>query len=228
VEKERTMQNKIRFLICALFLVALTGFQAAAETFQYRESVERKGEYTSNWTITERGSQIHLTVRIDDSVQRYICSSDGAVLEFGIVNDETDTDFIAVRNDNTVRVTGRINAVEVSKSFTVREVPWGQPIPILLQQRFKDTENGLDFWILNINKIKPMYLQAKRIGTEVIEVLNREVEAYHFEIRLKGALSAFWVSNYWLDKRTREFIKFKGDYGPGSPETVMQLMKKYE
>ncbi len=222
------MLNKKHLLICTLSLVVLIGFQAAAETFQYRESVERKGDIISRWIIENETNTIRLTVRGGDAVQNYVCTSDGAVVEFGIRTNDEKTDFNAVRNGNNVKVYGRINGRKASADFMVEDIPWGQPIPILLQKQFTKTRQGLDFWILNVNKLKPVYLKAHRKGTEMVQVLDREFSAYHFEIRLRGALSAFWVSNYWLHNDTLEFLKFQGDYGPGSPETTMQLMRKYD
>jgi hypothetical protein len=222
------MLNKKHLLICTLSLVVLIGFQAAAETFQYRESVERKGDIISRWIIENDGDKINLTVVGANDIQNYVCANDGSVVEFGIKNNDGKTDFTAIRNGNTVKVYGRINGRKVSAEFTVEDIPWGQPIPILLQEQFTRTSKGLDFWILNVNKLKPIYLKAHRKGIETVQVIDREFSAYHFEIRLRGALSAFWVSNYWLHAETRDFIKFQGDYGPGSPETIMQLMRKYD
>ncbi len=221
------MRNKIYLLIC-VFLAAVSGFHATAETFQYQESVERTGNFISRWIIDRERDKISLTVMGANDIQNYVCTSDGAVLEFGIRSNDGNTDFTAIRTTNKVNVSGKINGRRVSAEFTVEEIPWGQPIPILLQEQFARTRDGLDFWILNINKLKPVYLKAYRKGTDMVKVLDEEVSAYHFEIRLRGALSAFWVSNYWLHAETRDFIKFQGDYGPGSPETIMQLMRRYD
>lgn len=222
------MRIKTLKLISILLLLSFVVFPAAGETFQYKETVERRGDIISRWKIEKEADKIILTVTGGDGVQNYVCASDGAVLEFGIRTDDNKTDFTAIRNGNTVEVSGRINGRKASAEFPVEDIPWGQPIPILLQEQFARTDEGLDFWILNINKLKPIYVKAHRKGTETVQVLDREMPAYHFEIRLRGALAAFWVSNYWLHADTKDFIKFHGDYGPGSPETTMQLIRKYD
>ncbi len=201
-------------------------FPVSAETYQYYETVERKGDYTSRWIIEEKNREIHLTILTNNSNQVYtcVCAPDGSVTELSIIDPDNDTDFIARRKGNTVDFIGTVEGKKHNKKIEVEDLPWGNPIPILLKQQYHKTDSGLDFWVLDIYKGRPIYVQAKKVNTGDVEVLDKTYSADHIEIRLRGALSPFWVANYWIHAETQEFLKFDGDFGPGSPNTIMQLM----
>lgn len=223
------MEKSKIFVFAAYLGIIITVVPLAAETFQYHETVERGEEYTSRWIIEEKNGQIHLTILNDNPNQLYtcICTPDGSVVELNILDPDTETDLLAWREGNTINLVGSANGDKHNKKIKVEDLPWGNPIPILLKRQYQKLAGGLDFIMLDIYKGRPLYLQAKKVNTGPIEVLGKEYPAHHIEIRLRGALSPFWVSSYWIHARTREFLKFDGDFGPGSPKTVMQLMKVY-
>ncbi len=223
------MRNRSIFALAACMGILLAGFPLSAETFQYYEIVERQDDYTSRWIIEEKSGRIHLTILQDNSDQVYtcICASDGAVVELSILDPDIGTDFIARREGNTVDFVGTVEGKKHNKKIEVEDLPWGNPIPILLRQQYHKIDTGLDFWVLDIYKGRPIYLRANKVHTGEIEVLDKKYPADHIEIRLRGALSPFWVADYWIHAETREFLKFDGDFGPGSPKTIMQLMAVY-
>jgi hypothetical protein len=220
------MGKRIMFLLAVCTGIVLVGISVSAETFHYHETIERGDDYISRWTIEEKNGRIHLTILTNNSEQVYkcLCTDDGAVKEFSIFDPDADTDFLAWREGNTVNFVGTVEGDKKSKKFTVEDLPWGQPIPILLKEQFHKLDSGLEFWILDINKGRPIYLQAKKVNSGRISVLDETYPAHHIEIRLRGGLSAFWVSNYWIHARTRDFLKFEGDFGPGSRKTITELM----
>ena len=205
------------------------GVYAAAETFQYHESIERGDDYTSRWIIEEKSGRISLTILQDNSDQLYtcVCTPDGAVVELSILDPDNGTDFTARREGDTVDFVGTVDGKKHNKKIEVEDLPWGNPIPILLKQQYHKIDAGLEFWVLDIYKGRPIYLKAEKVGSGNIEVLDRKYPADHIEIRLRGALSPFWVANYWIHRETQEFLKFDGDFGPGSQRTVMELMAVY-
>lgn len=223
------MSKRIIVILGLCAAVGFAGFPLTAETFQYYETIERGDDYISRWTIEEKNGKIHLTIRTENSDQLYtcICTADGSVVEFSIFDQETDTDFLAWREGDIVNFVGTVNGDKHDKKIEVEDLPWGQPIPILLKQRYRELESGLEFWILDINKGRPIYLKAEKVNSGPVKVHDEEYPADHIEIRLRGALSAFWVSNYWIHRRTKDFLKFEGDFGPGSRETITELMEIY-
>ncbi|MFP4563908.1 MAG: hypothetical protein ACLFRY_11440 [Spirochaetia bacterium] len=224
------MKKRIIGLSTMFLTIFLVSSPVFGETYQYYETVEGEESYESRWIIEEVAGMVKLSIETDEEENQYNCvmTPEGAVLEFSMYKPVRKTDFFAQREGETVKFYGAVNGRDKTKDFSVKEVPWGQPIPILLKEQFNQTEDGLDFWILDINKIRPIYLQAKQLEVEEIEVLDKKYSAYKIEVRLQGFLSAFWVSHYWLDTETKDCLKFEGDFGPGTSKSTMELMQKYE
>ncbi len=223
------MRRMIIALTAVLAGIVFFELPVSAETFKYYETVERKDDYTSRWIIEEQKGRIFLTILKDNSNEMYkcTCNPDGSVTELSILDPDNDTDFIARREGSTVNFVGTVEGKKHNKKIEVEDLPWGNPIPILLRQQYHKIDTGLDFWVLDIYKGRPIYLRANKVHTGEIEVLDKKYPADHIEIRLRGALSPFWVADYWIHAETREFLKFDGDFGPGSPKTLMQLMAVY-
>jgi hypothetical protein len=124
----------------------------------------------------------------------------------------------AVRNGNTISVSGRIDGSTVQRSITVDNAPWFQIISWSLRLFVMSSDSAIEFWYLRPDTLEAYKMTAQKKDIATMMVAGRSEHARLVELRPQGPLSIFWKGRYWFADGSGVFLKAETPTGPpGAP-----------
>jgi hypothetical protein len=131
---------------------------------------------------------------------------------------DRDTKLTAVRKENEILIDGAQNGGKIQKRLTIDSAPWFQAISLNLRRFVSSGESRTEVWTVRSDALTAHKLVAEKQALEEITAAGQTHRARAVELRLSGALSAFWKSRYWFRVNDGVFLQFEGPSGPpGSP-----------
>ena len=198
-----------------------------AGIFGYQEKVGDK-VIPFNWQAKQSDDGVTITVFEDKKAFYNLCTPDGETLKWRIT-EKGKHDIHAVRQGNTLLISGIRNSKEFSEEISIDERPWYQPLSFSLGKFLNSTAQETSFWVIRADNIEVIALTAKKIGEEVLRIKGEDIPTQKVEIRAEGFFSKFWSARYWYRKNDNLFMRYQSVHGlPGTDETIVELVKSPE
>ncbi len=198
-----------------------------AGIFGYQEKVGDK-VIPFNWQAQESNDGVTITVFEDKKAFYNLCTPDGETLKWRIT-EKGKHDIQAVRQGNTLLISGIRNGKEFSNEISIDERPWYQPLSFSLGKFLNSTAEETSFWVIRADNIEVTALTAKKMGEEVLHINGEDIPTQKVEIRAEGFFSKFWSARYWYRKGDNLFMRYQSVHGlPGTDETIVELVKSPE
>jgi hypothetical protein len=232
-----TKHSRIRITVSALIVAVSANLSFAIKTNAQTTTpdipegiysyIEKDGEQLIpfSWQAQEEDDGIAITVEEQGKTFYNLCTADGNTLKWHITIDGKH-DLTAVRQDDTIHIEGIRFGEKYSKSVSIDERPWYQPLSFSLGTFLGSDATKTSFWVIRADKIEVIALTAEKMGVENVAVNGVEVPAQKIEVRADGFYSSFWHATYWYRKSDNLFLRYQSTHGlPGSEETIVELVK---
>lgn len=157
-------------------------------------------------------------------VERHVTTTgpDYDTRRWQVVVENEQTDFMAERIDQVIRVQGIFKGEQVDKRLKIDKSPWYQAISLSLRDLISSGDTERSFWIIRFDTLTAHKIRAIKQGMESIEVNGISRLLLRFHLTLPGLLAPFWKSDYWFAMPEGTLFRFKGPSGPpGSPMTTV-------
>lgn len=221
---------RVTTLIVASFFCMNTAFasqqQEEVSPQQVVNYTEQVGDSrkTFTWELTEDNTQNIISVTEPEKSYYNVCRNDGSTLEWRLV-EPGKHDIRVVRENNRLKLSGTRFGEEIDETIDIDNRPWYQPLSYSLRDFLeKEMEKKTTFWIVRMDTMDVLSLQAEKQGEEVISIEGRDVDTKRIEVRAEGFYSSFWHGTYWYRTSDNLFVRYSSVHGlPGTPETVVEL-----
>lgn len=220
----------LAFIVCSKFSFAqYTDNDAASQDIPkgIYSYLEKDGYQVIpfNWKAEEGSDGIAITVTEQGKTFYNLCTADGKTLKWHM-QIEDKHDITAIRKDDGLHIKGIRFGKEYSKSITIDERPWYQPLSFSLGNFLDSTALKTSFWLIRADKIEVIALKAEKVGGADFVFDGTAVPAQKIEIRAEGFYSNFWHATYWYRKSDNLFLRYQSTHGlPGSAETIVELVE---
>jgi len=191
-------------------------------TYQY---LEQTGDDQSVTTWSFKNKKALLLIYGNDSVSKtYIeCSHDFIESTYKYENPVENTIFTLIRNKDKITAKGKIKGEEIEIIHDVGDGNWVQNVGFGLQNFVRSKKTSYSFFKINPNNLDLVEMVAKKEDVETIKIQNKKYEAIPVRISLPGTKSLFWHAYAWFDAQTYLFLKYQGNSGPGTDDTIITL-----
>ena len=134
-------------------------------------------------------------------------------------------DIKAVKNGETVRITGTMKGKPVDRAVDYPKHPWMQDFNLPVGAWvITNPPAPMKFSTINLMNYGWITMSAENKGRETVTVDGKTVDTYHVRLSLTGVLSWMWHGDYWFRSTDGRFIRYEGNMMPGSPKTVYELV----
>ena len=182
-------------------------------------------ETVFTWTM-EQGEYITLKTVDPLETTSLRCTENGEVLEWHLQRSE-HTSVTATRKAETILIEGMVDGDTVNKQLTIDDKPWYQFLSFSLQPFLKDTDAlHTQFWILSPRRQEMHLMEALKEGEEPVSLHGKATEAIKVRVAPDGMVGNFFYGHYWYRKSDFLWIKYQGDHGPLSPETIIHIQQE--
>jgi hypothetical protein len=138
----------------------------------------------------------------------YLLDNSFATVEWNLSIASNNTKVKAVREGNTIRISGTNNGKPYDKTESVDQDPWFQEWLSGCAESVRKGRKEFYFYSFNPSDIT---LFTKFKGTflkeETLLIHGGQIEAYRYKLGLTGLLEPFWSANYWYRKSDGNFIR---------------------
>ncbi len=193
------------------------------EKYEYRATAGKDIDIIHT-TIVSSGGSVRITNVRDEKVNTFYCTYALNTYKWEMVNPPEDVKVKARRDGNAIVVYGIFEGKKVDKTEYVDARPWYQSIPFSLTDFSASAEGPITFWTLSPDDQTPVKMKATRKSIEAVDVAGKAYKARKVRVRLTGVKSIFWKADFWYRTGDGLFVKFKGNKGPGTPTTVIELI----
>lgn len=194
----------------------------ARTTWLYQENTGRQVA-KFQWQHASLADREVITVHEENGVFVNHCDRTGRTLSWQFRQGES-TDIEAVRRGNELKITGTLEGRRIDSTHTLDERPWYQPLSFSLRSFIEAGVSETSFWTIRSDTLDVVTMQAKRQGSDEVEIAGQMVPALKVEIRRAGLFSSLWHGTFWFREADGLFVRYQGVHGPpGTSETVVQL-----
>lgn len=216
------------WLTLVVIAIASGNLFAGPDTLRYRE---RTGDDVEYLTATERvaNDTLELSSRSTTGETHTVVVNERLEsLRWTHRYPAEETEYTAVRNGQTIEVSGRSRDDKVAQTFTLSDdAPWIQSIERSLRDFALSDDSRIEFWTVQPGDIQLRKLQAVRRGRDTVAVDDTPTDAWEIRLSLPGIASLFWSATYWFRTSDGLFVRSEAVRGwPGTPVTVVELVEE--
>ena len=214
-----------------LLVLCTTGAGAQAATYRY---LERFGEEESIGVYkverldgVERGSPF-LSLDYDNPVDRHLIVLDRSLstLSWDFATKDGKTKISARRSGDLVTAEGIRGGKPLRIQKDIGSLPWYQAIDYQLAVLAPRPAGSVQvFWMILPTDISFNKMKAVTRPAETIDILGKSRVAEKVTLTVDGLPEAIWHSDYWYEKGTGLYLRFKGRRGPPwTPAVSLELL----
>ena len=188
---------------------------------------QQTGSKESVFTWTMKQGE-YVTLKTVDSMETTTlrCTGNGEVHEWHLQRGK-NTSVTATRKEETIHISGVVDGTPVDTQLAIDKKPWYQFLSFSLQPFLKDNETQqARFWILSPRRLEMHMMEATKEGEEPVPLHDKETIAIKVRVAPDGLIGKLFYGHYWYRKTDFLWIKYQGDHGPLSPETVIHLQQE--
>ena len=138
--------------------------------------------------------------------------------------DKEKSDYLAVREGNTIRISGSLEGEPVDKELEKDGLPWFQSLYYSLSRFVKSDKEEIRFWMIRPDNLSLVKLVASKEAVETIRVNGQQEATQKVRISATGLLSLLWHGHYWYRQDDGVLLQYKdGKALPGRAKIMMYL-----
>jgi hypothetical protein len=218
--------------VAVIFLCLLSSL-LSAEILTYRE-VEGETAVTHTLTVSPEppGFRIELaSQRQGGGVvrQTFRVAADLSTLAWTFNDPGRQMELDARLLSEDIVLSGTFRGKKIEKKFNAAGPPWNQLFQVGLAPFALAKEKSFQFRSIGTQgpgELKIGKFTVARKDDEMISLNGKEITAVHLRIALSGLLSIFWHGDYWYQKTTGRFLRYRGVNKPGGPVAVSELVQE--
>jgi hypothetical protein len=231
------MRNTGHRVLFFLVLLAVWGGGCSAfgESRIYRELV-RGMEYVNTYRIQENGSGFIVTIvsRLGEQIRiqkKLWLDHTYATMKWSYQDLLENIDIFAVREGDTIRLTGMDRGEQVEKVYKIDSLPWKQQFPLDLERFATSSEDSIEFWAIGTNGPADMRIakfMARKEKSDPIQYNGERTDALQVRVSFAGILSVIWHGVSWHRVSDGRFVLFDSSAAPGHPPTKVELVSELD
>ena len=221
----RTASPASIVILCVLLLLLPAGLSAQGTLVLREREAGRETMIRESAQSTLDGAILSSQ---SDSGDRETAWVDGSsfALRMQYSSPGAGSEFIAVREGDSLRVRGRIRGRDVDRAVRIDDRPWLCLVELCLGRYMRVEGAGtFTFWVLDSGTGEAHKLSAQRVGRENIQAAGGAVEAVRVRFTVPGIAPLFWSASWWFRASDGVFLRYEMPRGmPGTPKTVLELI----
>lgn len=212
----------------SLFVLGPTLLFAKDASAIRRSYLQQMGSEQSAFTWTmEQGEFVTLKTIEPLETTTIRCKASGEVLQWHLQRGNS-TSITAIRKGETIHIKGTVNGDMVEKQLLIDDKPWYQFLSFSLQPFLKNESfQKTQFWILAPRRLEMHMMAALKEEEVPVTLHGKEIPAIKVRVAPDGLVGKLFYGHYWYRKPDFLWIKYQGDHGPLSPETVIHLQQEH-
>jgi len=213
------------FAIAAVLLLMDHGLQAGSrQSLKYNES---RGEKvgTRHFYVEDNGKGVAISSSMAGSHALTRCDDFGNTRQW-VVN-KNKMNIRAIREGNTIQVTGRSGDKAVDKRLTVGDgLPWFQSLYYALSRFVQGEQKQVEFWMIRPDNLSLVKLRAEKESVAIIRLNGSEERTQKVKLSATGLLKYIWHGYYWYRKEDGVLLQYKDMKAlPGRAKLTMHLTR---
>lgn len=226
------MQRTTIFCACCACLALFVCMPVSAQTYSYRETTGgRVMEAVFSLEPVEDGLRVNLveTKAGETVVQRFEVDASMATRTWHYLNERGNSSFTAVRQGDTITLSGLHHGKAVKRSYAAGSVPWNQVFTLGLRQFVLSGKERYNFWAIGTSSPGDLQLvefAAVRGEREVLRLGGRECETVRVRMSFAGLKAPLWHADCWFRESDGLYLRFQARNGPAAPLTVAELVRE--
>jgi hypothetical protein len=216
-----------RILALSIYLgFCVIAASAQATTFRYLERFgeeESIGIYKVEKLPGGANGDPFLSLEYDNPVDRHVIVLDRSLstLSWDFATKDGRTKISARRSGGLVTAEGVRGGKLLRIQKDIGSLPWYQAIDYQLAVLApRPAGSAQTFWMILPTDISFNKMKAVTRPSETIELLGKSWDAEKVRLTVDGLPEAIWHSDYWYEKGTGLYLRFKGRRGPPWTPTV--------
>jgi hypothetical protein len=209
----------------AVLLILLQSWPAAGlqtETHRYLQQSDDQREYF-NWILEQSDGYLLQAVSAAEE-HRAIMDEFMATRLWTLTNPTEDTEVEARRVENRIVLRGRFHGYPIDRRLIIDDSPWYQSLSASLRHFLAASQASTEFWTLRPDKLTVHKVRAKKMGSETLQLMGRQVETKKVEVCLTGLAALFGRARYWFRASDHLLLRYQGPKGlPGVPATTITI-----
>jgi hypothetical protein len=186
---------------------------------------EQTGNVTLNttWVFKEKAQETHVSGSNEISKTSIKWGPSTEFLSYEYNSTQENQEFSIERKKNVLEVKGKLDGQLVQKKYNIGSDHWIQNLGFGLKEFAKSNQNSYKFVKVSPKDFDLVEMVAKKDEIETLTIQNKTYKAQKILLTLTGFRSMFWKAELWYDSETHEFLKYIGNSGPGTEDTIITL-----
>lgn len=215
-----------------LFLSVMSGliivpFLYAKKTV-FKETTDSKS-LTYQWWKTWNASAREYRISLDhpNEYLHIVCKRNRSTKSWTYKSKVHDTAYTAVRNGNTILLTGKLKGEPVNREYQINTMPWYESITYSLEPFVRSGQKRKSFWVISPIDLRLSVVTATRFEVEEIPINGEKIKAVKVLLTARNVPIMIWKAEYWFRKSNGKFIRYMGKRGgPGTPITTIEYIEE--
>lgn len=212
--------------IFILFCLLLPIFLFCDSNNAYKVTIGEDVTYSTFSTAIVDSLIMHV-YKNEAEVQMSYLDRDGKSYKFTYQDSVKNINLSAIKDGENIFVKGNSGDSIIDKIVKIDDKPWKQPMSYSLSEFALSVKKKIEFWIIRIDKLKVVKMQAEKSEPEEITINGKKYHSTKIKISAAGVRSKFWHGHYWFRYSDGFFLRYESLNGlPGSTKTVIEFQKK--
>jgi len=166
---------------------------------------------------------ITFKIKGDDYVndQEFTLDSKGQTSSFKAVHEKDKIDCSGERKENQLLVKGIYKGKEIDKKLKIDEKPFYFEPKFSLSAFVLSDEEEIRFWVIPLEKLKVYPMQAKKLGSEILEINGEDVKTVKVYYAATGIGESYYHRHYYYRASDGVFVKKEDPKGSGGTTTLV-------
>ena len=191
------MRKRVALIGCCLLFAAALPCLADEGTRHYREVHGQSSAIVDYGTEkTDTGYRVSAIGADSTEIVQWLPAS--GVVSWHLKDAIKKFDLVATRSGDTIIVKGAQGGKDIAREIRVDQAPWYQIFGPVIDQLLPGVQGQREFWVVNPDDLSAHKMQARRAGTERIDIRGTAVDTIKVHFSPAGALAPFWGADYWF------------------------------
>lgn len=212
----------VRFASVAALTLAIPGLACALQT----TLTWKVGKDTVVLQESIVASEAGVSASITSSVGEYdklSMDKERSTLEWRRKVPAENTDLIALRTGNIVRMRGKYKGQPYDRTLDFGELPWYQFQEISYEYLHASGARSGNFWTIDRKTLKPSQFRADKSEPEAIAIMGAQVAAAKYDLTVRGVPAFLFSAHFWVRESDGRFLRLAVPPIFNLPQSVVEL-----
>lgn len=214
-----------RLLVSLLLYSFLIWFPLHSFSLKYLLTTDSGEKRFMVWDIQKNDGILKMVSYDERGTRTFISDSSGAISLCSYEDFENNIYFQGEMTGSQLTVSRPKGRRLQNRSIGVNDPHWYQPLGFCFFDFARSEETVRDLFTIDPDKLRQVEMTLRKKDMETINVLEEEHLSVKAELRLKGILAPIWCGTYWLCPDSGLLLRYKGTFGPGTEDTLMELIE---